>query len=396
MLETPTMRHRPVPPLLPGSWLGLLGGGQLGRMFCMAAQTLGYKVCVLDPGSDSPAGAVADRHIRAEYEDPGALNELARLCRAATTEFENVPAGALDMLAEHCVVSPAASSVAIAQDRAVEKAFVRDCAIAVAPYAEARAAADLRHADPALFPAILKAARLGYDGKGQARVGDRAEALAAFESFGSVACVLERQLPLAMEVSVVIARGFDGLMVAYPVAENVHRGGILAVSSVPARISQDLAWRATDAAQRIAQAMNYVGVLCVEFFVLDDGSLVVNEMAPRPHNSGHYTIDACVTSQFEQQARVMAGLPLGSVRQHEPAVMINLLGDIWFRDPQAREPVEPDWSLVLRHPQAKLHLYGKAEPRRGRKMGHVTVLGASVDEAMHDAVQIERALGIGA
>jgi 5-(carboxyamino)imidazole ribonucleotide synthase len=394
MLETTAARHRPVPPLLPGEWLGLLGGGQLGRMFCMAAQTLGFKVCVLDPGTDSPAGAVADRHIRAGYEDPAALRELGRLCRAATTEFENVPAGALDFLAEHCVVSPAGSSVAIAQDRIVEKAFVRDCAIAVAPYAEVRSAADLRHADAALFPGILKAARLGYDGKGQARVADRDAALAAFESFGAVPCVLERQLPLAMEVSVVIARGFDGLSAAYPVAENVHRGGILAVSTVPARVSQDLAWRATDAAQRIAQAMNYVGVLCVEFFVLSDGSLVVNEMAPRPHNSGHYTIDACVSSQFEQQARVMAGLPLGSVRQHEPAVMINLLGDIWFRDPRAREPVEPDWSQVLLHPQAKLHLYGKAEARRGRKMGHVTVLGASVEEAMHDAARIERALGI--
>jgi 5-(carboxyamino)imidazole ribonucleotide synthase len=193
---------------------------------------------------------------------------------------------------------------------------------------------------------------------------------------------------------VVIARGFDGLSVAYPVSENVHRGGILAVSTVPARISQDLAWRATDAAQRIAQAMNYVGVLCVEFFVLSDGSLVVNEMAPRPHNSGHYTIDACVSSQFEQQARVMAGLPLGSVRQHEPAVMINLLGDIWFRGPDPNLPVEPDWTKVLRHPQAKLHLYGKAQARRGRKMGHVTVLGAHVDDASRTAVEIERALGI--
>ncbi len=394
MAETLVPRHLPVPPLQPGGWLGLLGGGQLGRMFCMAAHTLGYKVCVVDPGEDSPAGAVADRHIRSDYEDPVALEELARSCRAATTEFENVPAGALEFLAEHCAVSPAGASVAIAQDRIVEKAFVRECGIAVAPYAVVRSAGDLRDAGAGLFPGILKAARLGYDGKGQARVADAREALAAFESFGGVPCVLERKLSLAMEISVVVARGFDGLSAAYPVAENVHRGGILAVSTVPARVSQSVAQRATDATLRIAQAMNYVGVLCVEFFVLEDGSLVVNEMAPRPHNSGHYTIDACVSSQFEQQARVMAGLPLGSVRQHEPAVMINLLGDIWFRDPQARAPVEPDWTLVLRHPQAKLHLYGKAQPRPGRKMGHVTVLGASVDEAMHHAVQIERALGI--
>ena len=394
MPDVQVPRHLPVPALQPGSWLGLLGGGQLGRMFCMAAHSLGYKVCVVDPGDDSPAGAVADRHIRADYEDPAALAELARLCRAATTEFENVPAGALEFLAEHCAVSPAGASVAIAQDRIVEKAFVRDCGIAVAPYAEVRSAADLRGADPALFPGILKAARLGYDGKGQARVADAREAIAAFESFGGVACVLERKLNLAMEVSVVVARGFDGLSAAYPVAENVHRGGILALSTIPARVSQDVASRATRATLQIAQAMNYVGVLCVEFFVLDDGGLVVNEMAPRPHNSGHYTIDACVSSQFEQQARVMAGLPLGSVRQHESAVMINLLGDIWFRGPQANEAVEPDWTIVLRHPQAKLHLYGKAQPRRGRKMGHVTVLGSTVEEAMHHAVQIEHALGI--
>ena len=394
MLESPTARHIPVPPVQPGSWLGLLGGGQLGRMFCMAAQSLGYKVCVLDPGTDSPAGAVADRHIRADYEDPAALAELARLCRAATTEFENVPAGALDMLAEHCVVSPAGPSVAVAQDRMVEKAFVRDCGIEVAPYAEVRSAAELRAADASLFPGILKAARLGYDGKGQARVADLHQALEAFEAFGRVPCVLEKRLDLAMEVSVVVARGFDGIAQAYPVSENVHRDGILAVSTVPARVSQDIARCAVDATLKIAQALGYVGVLCVEFFVLADGGLVVNEMAPRPHNSGHYTIDACVTSQFEQQARVMAGLPLGSVRQHEPSVMINLLGDIWFADAHALTPREPDWSQVLRHPQAKLHLYGKAEPRRARKMGHVTVLAESIEEAAHVAAQIERGLGI--
>lgn len=394
MLETSMPRHLPVPALQPGSWLGLLGGGQLGRMFCMAAQTLGYKVCVLDPGMDSPAGAVADRHIRAEYEDQAALRELASLCKAATTEFENVPAGALEFLAQHCVVSPAGASVAIAQDRNVEKSFVQECGIPVAPYAPVRAAADLNTLDPALFPGILKAARLGYDGKGQARVANVDEARAAFESFGGVTCVLERRLDLAMEVSVVVVRGFDGLTATYPLCENEHRGGILALSAAPARIAQDLAWQASNAAERIAQAMNYVGVLCVEFFVLADGSLVVNEMAPRPHNSGHYSIDACVSSQFEQQARVMAGLPLGSVRQHEPSVMINLLGDIWFRGPDPKLALEPDWTQVLRHPQAKLHLYGKTEARPGRKMGHVTVLGQTVEQAMHEAVQIERALGI--
>ncbi|MCX7229920.1 MAG: 5-(carboxyamino)imidazole ribonucleotide synthase [Burkholderiales bacterium] len=384
--------HRPVPPLPPGTWLGLLGGGQLGRMFCFAAQSLGYKVCVLDPGADSPAGSVADRHLRADYLDAAALDELARSCGAATTEFENVPAQALERLARDIVVAPRASAVAIAQDRIAEKAFVVQAGIEVAPYRAVLGEADLRDAEATLFPAILKAARLGYDGKGQARVADRAAALEAFRAMGGVPCVLEQRLPLALEVSVLVARGFDGEARAWPVAENEHRGGILALSTVPARVDVALAARATDGALAIAAALDYVGVLCVEFFVLDDGRLVVNELAPRPHNSGHWTIDACVTSQFEQQARVLAGLPLGGVRQHSPAVMVNLLGDVWFRGTDRAR--EPDWAAVLGRPQAKLHLYGKAEARPGRKMGHVTVVGETADEAVAVAAAIERDLGI--
>jgi 5-(carboxyamino)imidazole ribonucleotide synthase len=372
----------------------VLGGGQLGRMFCQAAQRLGYRVCVLDPAADSPAGALAERQIVAAYDDEAAWAELARLCVSVTTEFENVPARALEFLHAHCVVSPRAGAVAIAQDRIEEKAFARACGLAVAPYAEVRRREDLASVDPALFPGILKAARLGYDGKGQARVGSVAEAQAAFEAMGRVPCVLERRLNLAMEVSVVVARGFDGRAVAFPLAENVHRAGILALSTVPARVSQDAAWRATEATLTMARALDYVGVLCVEFFLLEDGSVLVNEMAPRPHNSGHWSVDGCATSQFEQQARVMAGLPLGSVHQHAPAVMVNLLGDLWFRGAGAGEPVEPDWAAVLRHPLAKLHLYGKTEARRGRKMGHVTVLGETVEEAMRVAFEIERDLGI--
>ena len=383
------------PPLPPGSWLGLLGGGQLGRMFCMAAQSLGYKVCVLEPGADSPAGAVADRHIRAAYDDEAALRELAALCGAATTEFENVPARSLELLAQHCTVSPAASCVAIAQDRIDEKAFVRRCGIPTAPYAEVRSAADLDAAADELFPGILKVARLGYDGKGQARVKTREEAKRAFKGFGDVPCVLEKMLPLDLEVSVVVARGFDGGAVAFPVAENVHRNGILALSTVPARVSQEIANRATDATLRLASAMNYVGVLCVEFFVLADGSLLVNEMAPRPHNSGHWSIDGCVTSQFEQQARALAGLPLGSTAQLAPSVMVNLLGDVWYPSPEGEERREPDWAgAVLAHPKARLHLYGKSDARRARKMGHVTVLADTLQEASRVAAQIERDLGI--
>ena len=378
----------------PGSWLGLLGGGQLGRMFTMAAQAMGYKVCVLDPAADSPAGASADRQIVAPYDDASALSELAALCVAVTTEFENVPAASLEFLAGHCVVTPRADSVAIAQDRMREKSFARSCGLPVAPYAEIRCADDVRAADAALYPAILKAARLGYDGKGQARVADPGEALAAFDAMGGVPCVLERMLPLALEVSVVVARTFDDQALAFPVAENQHRNGILALSALPARVSQDLSLRATQATLTMARALDYVGVLCVEFFVLDDDSLVVNEMAPRPHNSGHSTIDACLTSQFEQQARVMTGLPLGSTQQHTAAVMVNLLGDLWFRAPQPERAVEPDWVRVLQHPQARLHLYGKSEPRPGRKMGHVTVRGESVEDAMRIAAAIERDLGI--
>ena len=388
------MAHLPVPPLPPGTWLGVLGGGQLGRMFCTAAQTLGYRVCVLDPDRGSPAGAVADRHIEAQYLDFTALDEMAALCSAITTEFENVPAAALDRLAASRIVAPAGRCVAIAQDRMAEKSFVVSCGLAVAPYHEVHHPDDLTRVDPALFPGILKAARMGYDGKGQIRVANLPEAVLAFQQLGGVPCVLEKRVNLALELSAVVARGFDGACVAFPIAENEHRDGILARSMVPARIAQEVAWHASQAAQRVAESLNYVGVLCVEFFLLADGSLLVNEMAPRPHNSGHWSIDACVSSQFEQQVRVLAGLPLGSVRQFESVVMLNLMGDLWFARPGGAER-EPDWPGLLAHPDAKLHLYGKAQARPARKMGHVTVLADSVEQALHEAVQIERQLGIG-
>jgi 5-(carboxyamino)imidazole ribonucleotide synthase len=375
----------------PGAWLGLLGGGQLGRMFCMAAQSLGYKVCVLDPGADSPAGAVADDHIAADYLDQDGLAELARRCRAATTEFENVPAAALAYLAGHCSVSPDAASVAVAQDRIAEKRFVASCGVDVAPHAVIERAEDFDALDAGLLPGILKSARLGYDGKGQERVATLGEARAAWERMGRIPCVLEQRLSLQLEVSVVVCRGRDGLTTTFPVSENEHRGGILAVSVVPARVPDGLAQRARAAAVTIAGHMNYVGVLCVEFFVLAGDRLVVNELAPRPHNSGHYTIDACVTSQFEQQARVMAGLPLGDTTQALPAVMLNILGDCWFDGAAQREP---DWAAVVAVPGAKLHLYGKSEARRGRKMGHVTCVGPTLEAALARANRVAAVLGI--
>ena len=376
-------------PIAPGAWLGLLGGGQLGRMFCMAAQSMGYRVVVLDPGSVSPAGTVADMHIRRDYLDPQGLEELARLAQGVTTEFENVPAKALEFLAGHCWVSPMAASVAIAQDRIREKQFITGAGIGVAPHLVVRNAADLDSVDAGLLPGILKVSRLGYDGKGQARVATFDQAQAAFRAFGEVPCVLEKLLPLKSEISVVVARARDASVVTYAVSENEHKGGILDTSIVPARISAPLADAARSAALRIASALDYVGVLCVEFFVLEDGTLLVNELAPRPHNSGHYSIDACVTSQFEQQVRVLAGLPLGDTRQHTPAVMLNVLGESWT-GPHAAEA--PDWEDVLAHGSAKLHLYGKAQARPGRKMGHVTVLGTTLGAALTAAAAIRAIL----
>jgi 5-(carboxyamino)imidazole ribonucleotide synthase len=370
--------------IAPGAWLGLLGGGQLGRMFSMAAQSMGYRVMVIDPGAHSPAGDVADACLRADYLDAAALARLGRECAAVTTEFENVPAEALRRLAQDCFVSPSADSVAVAQDRIREKEFLARV-VGVAPYAIVRAEADLGAAlDPALLPGVLKRSRFGYDGKGQARVADRAQALAAFLAMGAEPCVLERLLDLECELSVVVARNDRGQSVAYPVAENRHERGILDISIVPARVSAALAAEAQDAARAVAEQLDYVGVLCVEFFVVA-GRLLANEIAPRPHNSGHYSIDACITSQFEQQARILARLPLGATTQHCPAVMVNLLGELW-------DGGEPAWDRLLAHPRSKLHLYGKREPRTGRKMGHFTVLADSVEAALRDALTLRTTL----
>jgi 5-(carboxyamino)imidazole ribonucleotide synthase len=373
----------------PGAWLGLLGGGQLGRMFTMAAQSMGYRVLVLDPGAHSPAGSVADEHIAADYLDRDALAQLAQRCAAATTEFENVPAEALRYLAQYCRVGPDADSVAVAQDRMREKRFLISAGLPVAPYKEVHGIDDLGADAQGLLPGILKRSRLGYDGKGQVRVEHADQLPAAFARLGHEPCVLERLLPLEREVSCVVARGFDAGTLSWPVAENQHAGGILDVSIVPARVPPDLADRARDAAITVAQRLHYRGVLCVEFFVLGDGSLVANEIAPRPHNSGHYTIDACVTSQFEQQVRVLCGMPLGATTLHGPAVMVNLLGDLWAHG-------EPHWEHVLRHGQAKLHLYGKTQARPGRKMGHYTVLGERVEDTLATALSIRERLRTGA
>ena len=372
-----------------------MGGGQLGRMFAHAAQSMGYRVAVLEPSADCPAGQVADRTIEGTYTDAAALAELRALCAAVTTEFENVPAASLQLLAEGSFVAPDASCVSIAQDRIAEKRFFVECAptskVMPAPHKTIASHADIDAIDDDLLPGILKTVRMGYDGKGQVRVRTRDDVRAAFDDMDGVTCMLEKMLPLAYEVSVLTARGIDGASVVYPIAENVHRDGILFTTTVPGpNVSPACARQAQDAARAIVDQLGYVGVLCIEFFVLDDGTLVVNEMAPRPHNSGHYTLDACITSQFAQQVRAMARLPLGDVRQHSPSVMLNILGDVWF-DGDTDTVREPAWDRVLALPGANLHLYGKNDPRRARKMGHVTFVAPTLDEAqasLHSACAI--------
>ncbi len=376
---------------LPGQWLGMVGGGQLARMFCYSAHRLGYKVAVLDPDPSSPAGVVADKHICAAYDDSQALSELAQLCSAITTEFENVPAQSLTQLAQHCRVTPSGAAVAIVQDRISEKQFIQQAGVPIAPYCAVLSAADLDQADEALFPGILKAARFGYDGKGQARVQTKQEALQAFEDFGQVACVLESLQPLVDEISVVVARGLDGKTAIYTPSHNYHRDGILAVSTVATECAAPYYQQAQAAAVAIASELDYYGVLCVEFFILADGSLLANEIAPRPHNSGHFSIEACYSSQFEQQVRVMTGLPLGSSTDIQPAKMFNVLGDLWFDE--QNNYAEPDWPSVVALPGVFLHLYGKAEARKARKMGHVTLLAADEAALQAKALQVARILG---
>jgi 5-(carboxyamino)imidazole ribonucleotide synthase len=365
--------------------LGIIGGGQLGRMFTMAARAMGYRVTVLEPDPDSPAGSLADVHVCAAYDDPAALEQLAATCAAVTTEFENVPAGCLNRLAERVKVSPSAASVSIAQDRIDEKAYIAGAGLAVAPYLPIRTLGDLVQPLGEHLPGILKLARLGYDGKGQVRVGTAEEAVTAFRELGEKACVLELRLDLRTEVSVIVARTCTGEVATFPVAENQHEAGILDISIVPARVNPGVADEARRMALQLANAMDYVGVLAVEFFVLQDDALVINEIAPRPHNSGHYTLDATVTSQFEQQVRTLCGLPPGDTRLLSPVVMVNLLGDIWRDD-------APAWDKLLSAPNVMLHLYGKKSARIGRKMGHFNVLAEDADSALQQALRLKELL----
>ncbi len=380
--------------ILPGATLGLVGGGQLGRMFTMAARNLDYRVTVLDPDPLSPAAEFASGHLNTAYTHPVSLEEMARTCAAVTTEFENAPAEALIELAKRTTVRPSGHAVAIAQDRTVEKAFFASNGFPVGPFAVIRNRDDIEAALTIVkLPAVLKTARFGYDGKGQAHIDTRDDLEATLIDWNSALCVLEAFVPLVKEISVVLARAEDGKTAIFPIAENQHVNGILDITIAAARISPALAREAERIASSIATKLNYVGVMAVEFFVIagqnDTDRLLVNEIAPRPHNSGHYTIDACRTSQFEQQVRVLCGLPLGDPSLHTPAVMLNLLGDIWRG---TNNETAPDWQAVLKHPGAHLHLYGKRQARVGRKMGHVTVCDVDQNAALAVVMEIKRDL----
>jgi 5-(carboxyamino)imidazole ribonucleotide synthase len=362
----------------PPALLGMLGGGQLGRFFVQAAQEMGYGVWVLDPDPESPAGRLAQRHLVCDYTDPAALAAMAQACAAISTEFENVPASTLDWLAQHRPVRPAALAVSVCQNRVSEKNTLARHGLPHAPFAVIASENDIEGVDAALFPAILKVARFGYDGKGQARVATPHEALAAFAGFGKETCVLEKQLALDTELSVVLCRSQEGQIQPFLPCENRHRNGILDVTFSPAtafgHLNETLAQQALAHAVELAHRLDYVGTLAVEFFV-SQGRLYINEMAPRPHNSGHHTLEACDVSQYQQQVRALCGLPLAAPRQHSLAIMVNLLGELWFPEGVQGPQREPEWSPLYALPGFTLHLYGKSQPRPGRKMGHFTLTG---------------------
>lgn len=372
----------PTTVILPGSMLGVMGGGQLGRMFALEAIRQGFAVAVFDPDPQSPAGLIAHQHVCADYTDEAALDEFAEACAAITVEFENVPANSLRRLATLTRVAPGADAFEVAQDRRTEKTFFAKAGIETVKWREIAADADIEAAVAEVGPqSILKTATLGYDGKGQRVCDSLAEVRAAFAELGGVACVLEARVELAAEISVVAARNDRGEIACYPPGDNVHRNGILHSTVVPAQVTTARLDEAQNSAQRLLEALNYVGVLALEFFIDKQGNMVANEMAPRPHNSGHYTQDACVSSQFDQQVRALCNLPLGDPRVTGAAAMLNLLGDIW-------QEGEPDWPAVMAQPTTCVHLYGKAEARTGRKMGHINLAGTdlvSVREALVDA-----------
>jgi 5-(carboxyamino)imidazole ribonucleotide synthase len=365
-----------IKPVLPGATIGVLGSGQLGRMFAMAARRMGYLVHTFSPETDTPTGQISDVEITGSYDDLDAVRSFARNVDVVTFEFENIPSATIDAVAEIAPVRPSGTALNTTQHRLREKIFLAENGFPVAPFRHVRS---LEEFDVALSeigtPAVLKTAGFGYDGKGQSKIGSPADTARAFAALGGQEAVLEAFVNFEREVSVVVARGMNGEVVDYGVLENSHRNHILDITVSPGRVSAGVAKDAVDMATSLVEKLDITGVLCVEFFLNSDETLFVNELAPRPHNSGHLTIDAHVTSQFEQQLRAVCGLPLGSTDSKGPAAMANLLGDLWQNG-------TPDWVAATSFPTVKLHLYGKHEPRPGRKMGHVTACGSSTQEAV--------------
>ena len=371
----------------PGAALGVLGSGQLGRMFAIAARRMGYRVHTFSPEVDTPTGQVADVEVVAEYEDLDALRAFARQVDVVTFEFENVPIVAVDAIEAITPVRPCGMALQTAQQRAREKQFLADRGFPTAPFGRAATLDELWDAVARIgTPAVIKTAAFGYDGKGQHKVTTPADVEHIWTAIGHQEAVVEKFVNLQTEVSVVAARGLDGEMTHYQPFENRHRDHILDVTTTPAAITPSLAARAAEIARHLLEELEYVGVLCVEFFVDTDGELLVNELAPRPHNSGHLTFDAAITSQFEQQVRAVCALPLGSTRLLAPAAaMANLLGELW-------QDGEPNWAAASRYSDVKIHLYGKSEARRGRKMGHMTAMGRTTDEALDRVISARDAL----
>jgi 5-(carboxyamino)imidazole ribonucleotide synthase len=371
---------------LPGSTIGLMGGGQLGRMFAIAARRMGYRIHTFSPDEDTPTGQLADREISAPYEDAEAVRDFARGIDVLTFEFENVPTQTIEWAGEFCEVRPSAGVLHLCQHRLREKQFLSLGGFPVGNFTQVTSLEDLAKSVKIIgIPSILKTAAFGYDGKGQRKIELRDDLAEVWAPFQGSAAVLEQFVRFGKEISVIVARGIDGRMVSYPVCENVHRNHILDVTMVPAGVPPEVDSEARSLAAGIAERLDLVGLLAVEMFLLADGKLLVNELAPRPHNSGHFSFDASVTSQFEQQLRAVCGLPLGSTESLRPAAMVNLLGDLWAYG-------EPDWVAAAAMPDVKIHLYGKSDPRPGRKMGHLVAFGGSSEEAAHRALAARAAL----
>jgi 5-(carboxyamino)imidazole ribonucleotide synthase len=374
--------------VLPGSSIGVLGSGQLGRMFAIAARRMGYRVHTFSPDSDTPTGQVADVEINAPYTDLDAVRRFARNVSVVTFEFENVPAATASAAAECCPVRPAGEVLHTTQHRLREKTFLSRAGLPVTPFRHVTSFAELESAVAAIgLPAILKTADFGYDGKGQFRLAAQNDLAAAWKGVGEREAVLEAFIRFELELSVVAARSWKGDFVHYGAVENQHVDGILDVTVAPGHVPPQVAEKAVAITRAVLEKLGVVGVLCVEFFLKADGSLLINELAPRPHNSGHFSFDACVTSQFEQQLRAVCGLPFGDPRQMSPAAMANLLGDLWADG-------EPALTAALALPNVKLHLYGKLEPRPGRKMGHLTALAPTTELALRDVLEARRRLTV--